>query len=164
MAAHAWCFWGFWTRYGMCFVLRRIHAVVWELWRFLGLKGCWEVVMFGLADFALNFCPISNTEPCWSSRMNIMWRFYCWVWTTGHINNMLIHREEIKMNAWSFVVHRIKAIELRCLLGSWKRKIFESELSCFNKTIRFILQSMDVKQWGCAHCRKYSPCFLVTLA
>jgi hypothetical protein len=50
--------------YGMCFVLRKIPIVLWELWRFLGLKGCWEVVMFGLANSALNFCPIFETKPC----------------------------------------------------------------------------------------------------
>jgi hypothetical protein len=48
----------------MCFVLRRMPVVFWELHRFLGLKGCWEVVMFGLADFALNFCLIFEIEPC----------------------------------------------------------------------------------------------------
>ncbi len=35
-------------------------------------------------------------------------------------------------------------------------------MSCFNKSIKIIFQSMDVHQWGCAHCRKYSPCFMVT--
>jgi hypothetical protein len=53
-------------------------------------------------------------------------------------NNLLTPRNEIKMSAWSFVVHRIKAIELRCLFGSWRRKIFESELSCFSKSIKII--------------------------
>jgi hypothetical protein len=72
---------------------------------------------------------------------------------------MLIFREEIKISVWSFVVHRIKAIKLRCMLGFWKKRIFESELSCFSKSTRIILKSMDVQQSGCAHYRKYSPCF-----
>jgi hypothetical protein len=48
----------------MCFVLRRIHVVLWELRRFLGLKGCWEVVMFKLADFVLKFLSNFEIEPC----------------------------------------------------------------------------------------------------
>ncbi len=64
--------------------------------------------------------------------------------------------------AQSFVVHRIKAIELRCLLGSWRRRMFEPKLSCFSKSFKNIFQSMDVQLWGCAHCKKYSSCFLVT--
>jgi hypothetical protein len=89
--------------------------------------------MFGLIDSALNFCPISKIEPCWSNRVNIMWGFCCWVWAASHINNMLTLRKEIKMSVWSFVVHKIKAIEFRCLLGSWRRRIFESKLSCIVK-------------------------------
>jgi hypothetical protein len=30
----------------------------------LGLRGCWEVMMFGLTNFALNFCPIFEIKPC----------------------------------------------------------------------------------------------------
>jgi hypothetical protein len=48
----------------MCFVLKKIPTVLWKFYRFLGLKGCWEVMMFGLADSAVNLCPISNIEPC----------------------------------------------------------------------------------------------------
>jgi len=48
----------------MCFVLRRILVVLWELRTFLGPRGCWEVVMIVLADSALNFCPIFETKPC----------------------------------------------------------------------------------------------------
>jgi hypothetical protein len=47
-----------------CVVLKRISVVFWELQRFLELRGCWEVVMLGLADSALNFCPIFKTKPC----------------------------------------------------------------------------------------------------
>jgi len=75
---------------------------------------------------------------------------------------MLTPRKETKMNAWSFVVHRIKAMELKCLLRSWKRRTFESELSHFNKSFINILQSMYVQQWECAYCIKYWPYFLVT--
>jgi hypothetical protein len=39
----------------MCFVLKRVPIVLWEFRRFLGLKGFWEVRMFGLADFVLEF-------------------------------------------------------------------------------------------------------------
>jgi hypothetical protein len=42
----------------------------------------------------------------------------------------LTPKKEIKMNVWSFVVHRIKAIELICSLGSWRRGIFELKLPC----------------------------------
>jgi hypothetical protein len=73
---------------------------------------------------------------------------------------MLTPREEIKMSIWSFVVHIIKAMEFKCLLGFWRIKTFESELSHFNKSFRNILQSMYVEQWECAYYRKYSPCFL----
>jgi hypothetical protein len=48
----------------MCFVLRIILIVLSELRRFLGLKGWWEGVMFGLTDFALNFYIIFETKPC----------------------------------------------------------------------------------------------------
>jgi hypothetical protein len=67
------------------------------------------------------------------------------------------------MSALSLVVNRIKDIELKCLLISLKKKIFELELLCFSKNIIIIFQSMKIQQWGCAHYRKYSPCFLVTL-
>jgi hypothetical protein len=41
--------------------------------------------------------------------------------------------------------------------------MFESELSCFNKSIKIILQSMDVQQWGSAHSQKVFPLFLVKM-
>jgi hypothetical protein len=48
----------------MCFVLRRVPVILWELWRFFGIEGMLGSSDVGLANFALNFCPIFEIEPC----------------------------------------------------------------------------------------------------
>jgi hypothetical protein len=97
----------------MCFVLKKIFAVLWEFWRFLGLRGCLEVVMFGLADFALNFCPISEIEPCWSNRINIMWGFYCWVRVANHI------KQHVYWYVPKFLVDSLEGLSMRQCGRSW---------------------------------------------
>jgi hypothetical protein len=62
-------------------------------------------------------------------------------------NNLLTPREEIKNENWSFVVHRNKMIECRCLHGFWWKNNTWSRLVRLYKTFATRTNFCMINNW-----------------